>query len=182
MLTYLFKEATKYLLLFALSYGVYLTYELLVKPFLLWYKYKKYPNVFTNCTFRPFFGDLWYNVQELKNGNVHYYHRIKKAKNLSGYDLTLELEGTNPCIRMVSSKALTEFVSMQPYKIDRCPTSFGLNKFFPHGFSNYRTTKSIQERKKMFTSLLNLNAASKYIPGMLKSCEEILKAMQDGET
>jgi hypothetical protein len=121
-------------------------------------------------------------MQELKNGNVHYYHRVTRAKNLRGYDLMVELEGTNPCIKVMSSKALTEFVSMQPHKIDRCPTSLGFTKLFPHGFSNCSTTKSIQERKKLFTSLLNLNAASKYIPGMLKSCEEILKAMQDGET
>ena len=177
----IFKTAGKYLLLFLTSYLVYIIYVLILRPFLFWYKYKKYSNVYTDPKFRPLLGDIWYNLQNINRGIVHYYHKVTQVKDYTNHDLKVVIEGTNPCLKLVSAKALEEFITMQPHKIDRAKSNVGLSKAAPNGLTNCRTTKSMMERKKLFTNLLNLNYASKYIPGMVDRCDEIFESLQDSQ-
>lgn len=109
----------KYFLYFLVSYIVYLIYLLVVKPYVFWRGFKKYSNVYTEPSFVPLLGNFSYNLANLKAGKAHYYHLIEKANEHKDYDMRVVLEGSQPVMFLVSSAAITQFVDMQPKKIDK---------------------------------------------------------------
>jgi hypothetical protein len=169
----------RYILWFFLAYSIYLTYIAVVKPMVFWYKYKKYNNVYVNKFFIPLLGDLYYHVKDMRAGRVHYYHKTEQAQFLKDYDLQVKLEGVNPVILIESNKALEEFAALQPHIIDRAFEYKGLTKAVPLSFINIRTTQKTFDRRKLFSSLLNLNQSSKYIPGMIDACQTMIDGMDD---
>ena len=171
----------RYLVISLVVYLLYLTYITFLKPLLFWCKYKKYKNVHVNPYFIPLLGDLYYHVKDMNAGKVHYHHKIEQASETRKYDLKVKLEGLNPILLVESDKALEQFVALQPHIIDRAIEYKGLTKAVPDGFINARTSKKTHERRKIFTALLNLNHASKYIPGMIDACHDLLSSLKDGE-
>ena len=90
----------KYFFYFCIGYFFYLVYIMILKPFLFWRRYKSYRNVFVESKFIPILGDLWYNLDNVKKGKVHYYHLIQKANTYKDYDLRVVHEGTMPMMFM----------------------------------------------------------------------------------
>lgn len=178
MLVGLLYDIGKYFLYFFIAYFVWLVYLTLVRPFIFWYKFKKFPNVYVDPTFRPIIGDLWYHLQCVKEGRAHYKYMIDKAPIFQNYDLRVLMEGVQPVILLVSGKAVEQFCSMQPVKIDRTNDCKGLSKAAPNGYAGARTTKVVRDRRKLLTSLLNLSRASSYIPGILDCLEESIKTFK----
>jgi hypothetical protein len=172
----------KYILMFFISYFIYLVYIAILNPLIFWYKYKKYPNVYTSSTFRPIVGDMQDHLDDAKAGRAHYYHNVTEAKKRQNYDLRVAVEGVRPVMKIVSARATEEFIALVPQKIDRAPERKGFGRMFPKAIANHRTTEKVSQRRKLFTSLLSLNFASKYIPGMLSCCRDVLDSMKDGET
>lgn len=171
----------KYFLYFLAAYILYLLYIAVGKPFLFWMKYRKYPNVYTHKWFIPIFGDLYYHVKDMRDGKAHYKHKIEQADEVNKYDLKVRIEGINGVIQVISNKALEQFVAYQPIQIDNITEYRGITKAVPHGFINATTTKKTFERRKLFTSLLNMNKASCYVNHWISRCEESFKIMSEVE-
>lgn len=166
-----------YCFYFLIAYAIYLFYLAIVKPFLFWFKYRNHPNVYTYPYFIPIFGDLWYHLQDMKNGRAHYKHKLRFIKEWTKYDLKVRNEGINCVFQVISNKAIEEFVALQPTKIDNIIEYRGITKCVPHGFINARTTKKTFDRRKLFTNLLNLNKASLMIPGLIARCSEFFESI-----
>lgn len=167
----------RYILWFLLAYSLYLVYISVVKPMIFWFKFKKYNNVYVNRFFIPLLGDLYYHLKDMRAGRVHYFH--KTEQDLKGIDLQVKLEGLNPILLIESNKALEEFAALQPHIIDRAFEYKGLTKAVPESFINVRTNQKTFDRRKLFSSLLNLNQSSKYIPGMIDACQDMIDGMDN---
>ncbi len=170
-----------YGLYFLIAYAIYIFYLALVKPFMFWLKYKQYKNVYTYPYFIPIFGDLYYHLRDMKNNRAHYKHKIDFIDDWNKCDLKVRTEGINNVLQIISNKAIEEFVSYQPTKIDNIIEFRGITKCVPHGFINAQTTKKTFERRKLFTNLLNLNKASLMIPGMIARCSEFFDSIKQDE-
>lgn len=171
----------RYIMFFLIAYLSYIVYLAILKPFFFWLKYRKYKNVYAYPYFIPIFGDLWYHVQDMRNDKAHYDHKKYQAEEVNKYDLKVKLEGINCVIQVISCKALEQFVAYQPTKIDNILEHRGITKAVPEGFINAPTTKKTFERRKLFTSLLNMNKASCMVPLWLDRCKEAFDSMKDGE-
>jgi cytochrome P450 len=171
----------KYFLYFFIGYIIYLLYMLIVRPYLFWKGYQKYKNVYTEPNFVPFLGNFKYNLDNNKNGKAHYYHLVEKANEHKNYDMRVVLEGSQPVMFLVSCQAISEFVDMQPHKIDKTSSDKGLTKATPKALTKDPSTKYTMDRRKLMTSLLNLNRASSYIPGILGECAKAYEKLKDGE-
>jgi cytochrome P450 len=163
------------------AYIIYVVYIMILKPFLFWKSYQKYSNVYCDTSFTPILGDLWYNLDNVKKGKVHYNHLIEKANEFKDYDLRVVNEGTMPMMFIVSQKAMSEFVELQPVKVDKAHVKMGLPKCAPQALANVRTNKLSQDRRKLMIGLLDLTRAAHYIPCILKNAENALKGLEDGK-
>ncbi|CAI2364476.1 unnamed protein product [Moneuplotes crassus] len=171
----------KCVFIFALAYVLYLTYTLVVYPYICWRKYKKYSNVYTTPKFIPLLGDLKGITDDLKQGKVHYYEKIRKAPETKDKDLRLKFEGYHPILLLLSNKAIEEFAKLVPTKIDRVNTGRGLGRLGLGTFLLERSTKRTIMRRKLLTSFLSLNSSSRHIPAMVKYTAEVLKPLKEGE-
>jgi len=178
MLGAILYEIARYSAYFLAAYVVYLLYLILARPFIFWFRHKKYSNVYVDPIFKPIIGDLWHHLQKVKEGKAHYYYMVEKAPIFQNYDLRVVLEGVQPVIVLVSAKAVEQFCSMQPVKIDRTNDMKGLSKAAPNGYAGSRTTKYVRDRRKLLTGLLNLNRASSYIPGILDCLDDCVKTFK----
>ena len=171
----------KYFFYFCIGYFFYLVYIMILKPFLFWRRYKSYRNVFVESKFIPILGDLWYNLDNVKKGKVHYYHLIQKANTYKDYDLRVVHEGTIPMMFIVSQKAMAEFVEMQPNRIDKAHVNMGLPKCAPQALANVRTNKLSLDRRKLMIGLLDLTRAVNYIPCIIRNVERTFNEIEEGK-
>jgi cytochrome P450 len=111
----------------------------------------------------------------MNNGKVHYHHFKEDNTRFEGCDMRAKLMGITPLIQILSHKALREFVSFQPVKIDRVINIAGFAKMAYKGFAFHTSTNAIQERRKGLTKLLGLNNASRYIDVMVRVSESTFK-------
>jgi hypothetical protein len=171
----------KIILYFLAAYILWLLYIAVGKPFMFWYKFRKYENVYTHKWFIPIFGDLYYHLKDMQDGKAHYRHKIVQADEVNKHDLKVRIEGINCVIQVISNKALEQFVAYQPVEIDNITEYRGITKAVPVGFINQTTTKKTFERRKLFTSLLNMNKASCYVNHWIARCEEAFQSMDQEE-
>ena len=118
----------------------------------------------------------------MKKGRIQYdYHRhhIQKSK---GIDLKLTFFGSRCIVTMSSLKSHKEFLKLIPSKLDRKSFSGAFGKLFPESLLQIRSEQQWADRRKVFTSMLDLNFSSKYIPMMLESTKTYLKTWKIGET
>ena len=172
----------KYVLLFVVAMIAYLVYKIVIKTYLFRRRYQRYPNVYVDKVFRPLMGDFYHYAEEVKNGRVFYHHAIEEAEVLKDYDMKVSSEGMFPGIKLISSEAMRQFTELQPAKIDRKRENRGIGKAMPKGFLHIRSDKKFVERKKQFLTFLSLNSASKYIPDMIRSIEDIASKWKEGES
>ena len=144
-------------------------------------RFQKYKNVHISTPFRPLIGDVHYLLKDMREGKAHYTHRIKMGKILKDYDLRLRFEGTTPTISCVSNESCEEFIKLQPRYIDREDIKRGLSKAAKHTLINGRSSKNIMNRRKLLTSELSLNHASRFIPSMVDCTIDVINDMKKGE-
>ena len=121
------KTLIKYCLLIIAAYLIYLVYNIIVKPYLLWRKFKQYPNVLTSPSFIPFLGDFKGHIDSMNKGKVHYAHIVDAANETKEYDLWAKFEGVLLHICMISNKSVEEFCKLQGTKIDKAKTGRGIS-------------------------------------------------------
>jgi len=91
------------------------------------------------------------------------------------------MEGTQPCILVVSNKACKEFSESLVTSIERCNSRKGMSEMLTHCFVNDKTDKSTLQRRKNFSQWLGLSSSSRYIPRMIESCQEVVDKMANEE-
>jgi hypothetical protein len=167
----------KYLLFAILSFVIYVVYISLVRPIMFRQKYKKYSNVYVSKKFNYLMGDLKEYRKAAYDGKVYYNSYKEENTRYDGFDVEAKLAGTGLVIKLHSNRAIREFVSLQPAKIDKGKFRKGFGKIGPYGFGFNPSTKSVLERRKGVTKLLGLNSSSKYIGDMLKVTKSIFEEM-----
>lgn len=85
----------KYFLLAVLGLVIYLSYIILMKPYLFRQKYKKFANVYVSERFVPLIGDLQVVIDAVKQGKVFYNYYRENSGRMKGFDLEAKLEGIN---------------------------------------------------------------------------------------
>ena len=161
---------------------VIILYRCFVHPYYIRWKYRRYPNVKMSKWHFPIFGDFINYQRDIDQGKVYYYHLKDDSEELSNCDIRLEILGSKHAFKIVSQEAHRQFDELHPDKIDRICEKLGAGKIFPNAFGNIRCTKSFTERRTLFMKVLSLNSSSRYIPAMLKCCEEVVNKWKVGGT
>ena len=156
-------------------------YNLVIKPYLFYRKYKSYSNVFSEEKFRPLVGDVSYMIESENKGSVYYSYFMDRACNLTDYDMVVFLLGPIPILRVLSLKAMKELESMIPNKIDRKAESRHLGKVAPNGMPNQPSIQTMNARRSFFLKVLNINSASKYIPDMIHCVNKLISKFEVGK-
>jgi hypothetical protein len=94
--------------------------------------------------------------------------------------LKVQIEGMSPYILVVSTQAVIEFIRNQPVNIDKQFVPKGQMKMFKKSFASQYTTDKTKLRLRTFSSKLNLNNSSTYIPTIIDCCDSILKEFEPG--
>ncbi|CAI2366327.1 unnamed protein product [Moneuplotes crassus] len=165
-----------------LSYFIYMSYKLLLYPYMCWRKFKNYSNVYVTPKFVPLLGDLKMITEDIQNGKTYYAHRVREAPFMKGKDLKLKFEGYTPLILVESNQALEELCKLVPSKIDRTNTNKGLGRIGRGTLLFERSTKRTIVRRKLMTSFLSLNSSSRHIPAMVRHAIDVLHLMKDGHS
>ncbi|CAI2365476.1 unnamed protein product [Moneuplotes crassus] len=169
---------TLYCILGILAYAVIV---LIIKPYLVYRRFKRFPNVYTSPSFRPLIGDVLDAIRDMKSDRAHYHNRRVIADDLQNYDMRLRYEGTEPVLLMVSSEAIEEFIKLTPMKIDRYNSNKGLSKLAGNTLSMIRSKKEYVGRRKLLMNELSLNSSSKYTPIMIDHTLSLIDEFQDGK-
>ena len=169
----------KYFLIIAGWFIGYKLYEFLFIPWNLRRKYSKYPNVNMAKKFYPFLGDIAEIVEYQKQNKFILYNSIETVIENPNYDIKLVQFGPDTTFDMLTVKALKEFESLIPNKIDRFDhKNFPADNISPNSFGVARSNKDWDIRRKTILKTMGINFASQYIPMMMKTVDDWSKEVK----
>mmetsp|Transcript_15738 Transcript_15738/g.13761 ORF Transcript_15738/g.13761 Transcript_15738/m.13761 type:complete len:160 (-) Transcript_15738:185-664(-) len=129
-----------------------------------------------------FLGDIWYYVKNLLAGKVFYDHFRHISAEVCRYDFKMDLQGTNPVIKLISYNAQQGLEALTTGKIDRAREYIGIGKVIGNSFGMSRSTAKAMHRRKLVLNMLSFNAASKYIPTMYNCLSHEVGEWKKGQT
>ncbi|CAI2365373.1 unnamed protein product [Moneuplotes crassus] len=153
-------------------------YDIVMKPTLFRRRFSKYPNVYVRPTFTFLVGDFDKAIEDETSNRIYYQHIKEEAALRNKYDLKVDIEGKVLTLSLISDRAMREYVALSPNKIDKFRWLKGPMKIEIGSISVEGTSTEILNRRKYLSSLLGLNAGSKYIPQMLSCCEEYVQKLK----
>jgi len=62
--------------------AMYMMYTILIKPYLVMWRYRKYPNVYISNNYYPLLGNFIEPLMDIKAGKVYYDHLRKKSEDI----------------------------------------------------------------------------------------------------
>ena len=119
--------------------------------------------------------------QDMMEGKIYYGYSRHHVQEDNGIDIKLRFNGPRCIFSLCSTNALKEFMKLVPSKLDRMPFLSSIGKLFPNSMLQNKSSEDWSERRKAFSSMLDLNSSSKYIPMMLDSVKAYLKDWKEGE-
>ena len=171
----------KYVILVLTLMLIYFVYTGLVKPYLMYIKYKKYPNVYVGKKFIPISGYFTSFAESIKEGKIYYYKLREELSQAKGCDVAMLIYGTNPEFKIVSPQGIKEFEDLYVRKIDRILNFKGLGRMVTKSFDKFKTDEIYLEKRKIYVKLLSLNSSSKFIPDMVSRLKNRVSTFEVGK-
>jgi hypothetical protein len=141
-------------------------------PWKLHRTYSQYDNVYINPKYEPVYGDIKVLEAYRRQNKFQFYQHVEKAMGEKRYDVKVDILGSFINFHIFSLKALNEFDSFRPEKIDRSDIMKYTNgKIFPQAFDQHKSDKEWKERRQIFLKTLGINFASRFIPIIIDSIE-----------
>lgn len=159
----------------------YIFVFLVVPPFMTWYKYKKYPNVYVPPYFYPILGEFVKFAVNMTSGRKFNAHHDENLEIMKDKDMEVLIEGTVPAIKVISHEANAQFVSMIPDKIDRVAEDLHIGQMIAKAIGNIKTTNDYKYRKKVMFRLLHFGRLHEYIPMIVDSLDTSSVDLNDPE-
>ena len=160
-------------------------YKFVLRPYQIRAKYRRYPNVYMSNQFTLWKGDMVEVEKNVQNNVTRYWHYAELAVTTGNkYDVYLKFNGPIPMFLILSTKALQDFVKLQPTKIDREASYINrlFGKIFPKSFSHELSGDNWNTRRNTAMKTLGINFASKYIPLLVESIDACVSSWKPGDT
>lgn len=168
-----FSTVMKYFLSMLLALACYIVYSYIIKPYYIRYKYAKYPNVAMSKHFQPFIGEHQLLRDNIRKNRYPFYFTIETSLENPDYDIRLTFTGTTPLYYLCSAKALKQFISLSPTKIDRFDyMSKSIGRVNPGSLDQLQTTSEWKKRREFMMKSIGVHFASRYMPLMIEKFEE----------
>ena len=161
----------------------YLFSKIVLMPFIIRSKYRKYPNVKMSERVNFLKGDLCENEHNIAQGIFQYWHYAELAISKNKPDIYLKFIGPTPLFLIFSSKALEQMKNMQPTKIDR--DNIFINKFLGKMFYNSLgqapSNANWKHRRDSSMRAMGINFASGYIKTLVNCMEKAVSKWKVGD-
>ena len=121
----------------------------------------------------PLLGDIAIMQQAERENKFRMQYYIDAALERTDVDLVLTQVGNHIEIDPVSVKALEEFESLVPSKIDRYSSeSMPVQRIWRDSFGMIVSNSSWSDRRKTILKIIGINFASQYITMMIKAVDD----------
>lgn len=109
----------KLAIVFGVMVGMYLLNLIIIIPYFVKSKYRKYPNVSMSPRPQMIKGDIVDLIANTEDNKYRYWHYIDEALKENKPDIYVKFNGPTPMYLIFSVKALAHFKKLIPTKIDR---------------------------------------------------------------
>jgi cytochrome P450 len=167
-----------------ISMGSYLAFWFVVRPYKKRKHFMKYPSVAVSPNFVPFLGDFKYLNAIYIEKNKFIGHFLRDlAHDFGKKPAFFASMGMEDMLFINDIELLSEVQNYVPSLLDREPidtSGFG-RVGGTGGLGQSKSTKYWMQRRETFIKTIGVNHASRFVPTILKHCEQEVKTFQQGQ-
>jgi hypothetical protein len=173
----------KLLVIAAILVAGYLVNLIVIIPYFVRSKYRRYSNVSMSSRPQTFKGDLVDLTANVDNNVYRYWHYIDEALKENKPDIYLKFIGPTPMYLIFSVKALAQFKKLIPTKIDRDSVFLDkmIGKVFYGSYGSSLSNQNWKDRRDTSMRTLGINFASNYIGELVSIIDKHLTTWKVGD-
>lgn len=173
----------KLVVIAAILLAGYLVNMIIIIPYFVRSKYRRYPNVSMSPRPQMFKGDLVDLTANVNNNVYRYWHYVEEALKETKPDIYVKFIGSTPMYLIFSVKALAQFKKLVPSEIDRDSVFLDkmIGKIFYGSYGSALSNQNWKDRRDTSMRTLGINFASNYIGDLVSIIDRNLSTWKVGD-